>query len=572
MAARGSSVAYSRVVPPDSQSTRVQPDVAHATLSAGWRGDAARLALIFALALALRHPIADIPLERDEGEYAYIAQRWLLGEVPYLTNFDQKPPGVFVAYAVIESCIGTSIAAIHWAAQVYTLGTLLLLYWLGKRWFSPTVALLAGLLGAFLTADRSVYANAANTEIFMILPMVGAMLAAQLAVDRHSLWLSLLSGVLGGLAILFKQVAVFDVAYCALFLAFASQRRLLSVAMLVIGVAAPLLPVVAYFKGTGAWTQFYDCVIGYNLHYSGSMPLGSYWTNFRLTFDGKILPTTWPCYALALVGILGGLWVAVRDRSRNALRPYVVLVGWLLCSACGVAAGGYFREHYFLQTVPMISLLAALGAATLGRLVPAAGSWTGLCITAAAIVVGVLAGSDYYLRGTPDHKCRLLYGPNPFPESIEVARFIADHSEPDDSVFIYGSEPQVYYYARRKCASRYIFVYPLLRAFPDTRARQLAVLEELRHSPPRFLIGVKVRFSLLEERGAPQDLAQGLITLQKESYDLVAVVPLPTQANLTQSQSPLRLLSGEALKQLRTPGVLLALWERRDQSATGPGT
>src|SRR5262249_42370580 len=66
-------------------------------LVATWRGELLGLLLISGLALMLRWPIAAIPLERDEGEYAYIAQRWLAGEVPYKGSFDQKPPGVFAA-------------------------------------------------------------------------------------------------------------------------------------------------------------------------------------------------------------------------------------------------------------------------------------------------------------------------------------------------------------------------------------------------------------------------------------------------------------------------------------------
>src|SRR5438105_4217292 len=63
------------------------------------------LAVVFAVACLMRWPVAAIPLERDEGEYAYIGQRWLLGGVPYRDSFDQKPPGTFMAYALIERLI-----------------------------------------------------------------------------------------------------------------------------------------------------------------------------------------------------------------------------------------------------------------------------------------------------------------------------------------------------------------------------------------------------------------------------------------------------------------------------------
>ena len=46
---------------------------------------------------ALRTPLLAVPLERDEGEYAYIAQRMLAAELPYRDAFDQKPPGVFAS-------------------------------------------------------------------------------------------------------------------------------------------------------------------------------------------------------------------------------------------------------------------------------------------------------------------------------------------------------------------------------------------------------------------------------------------------------------------------------------------
>ena len=57
----------------------------------------ALLALII-LTAALHLPLLDIPLERDEGEYAYIAWRLGHNELPYRDWVDQKPPAVFYLY------------------------------------------------------------------------------------------------------------------------------------------------------------------------------------------------------------------------------------------------------------------------------------------------------------------------------------------------------------------------------------------------------------------------------------------------------------------------------------------
>ncbi len=83
---------------------------------------AAALIAVFAL---LRAPYVSVPLERDEGEYAYIAQRLLEGDVPYRDAFDQKPPGVFLAYAMAFVSFGQSIESIHWLLYLWTAATAL---------------------------------------------------------------------------------------------------------------------------------------------------------------------------------------------------------------------------------------------------------------------------------------------------------------------------------------------------------------------------------------------------------------------------------------------------------------
>lgn len=47
------------------------------------------LLLALLATIALRWPLLEVPLERDEGEYAYIAWRISEGDVPYLDAFDQ---------------------------------------------------------------------------------------------------------------------------------------------------------------------------------------------------------------------------------------------------------------------------------------------------------------------------------------------------------------------------------------------------------------------------------------------------------------------------------------------------
>jgi 4-amino-4-deoxy-L-arabinose transferase-like glycosyltransferase len=490
--------------------------------SRAWR-TLAELAAVFAVALLLRIPIAAIPLERDEGEYAYIGQRWVLGEVPYKTSFDQKPPGVFAAYAVIEALIGTSPAALHWGTQLYTLGTLALLFVLGRLLFSPTVGLLAALFAAFLTADKGVLGNAANTEIFMLLPLTAAMLTTLRAVQEDSPTWALSTGVLCWAALLCKQAALFDVVFYLGVLVWLGRRRWALARALIVGLVVGMLPVLVYFATAGAWKDFVDCTVGYNVSYARDQALAEYprafWNKFSV-----ILETAGPVYALAVAGVVGG-WL-LPPREGRVARPGRLVAVWLAFSCVGVTTGGYFREHYFMQIIPALAVLAAVGAATLAGLLPSRWPRAVLpwAVAAAVIAYAVVAAPRYWLPGSPDEKSRLLYLSNPFPESAEVARYVAELSDPADPIFVFGSEPQIYYYARRKCASRYIFMYPLTMALRNTRDRQRACLEDLYNHPPRFIIRVDSGPSFLWHDHHPPYLERGLGELLENAYQWVAAV------------------------------------------------
>lgn len=555
------------------------------------RAGRAALALLGVLALAviLRAPIAAIPLERDEGEYAYIAQRWLAGEVPYKQAFDQKPPGVFVAYAVILRALGESPAAIHWGAQVVTLGTLLLLFAAGRALATPAVGLSAAALLAFFSADHSMLGNAANTETFMLLPLVAAFVAAlraSAAVEtaRGAARWSLAAGIASGLALTLKQVALPNLLFCLAYVAWRPRGRLARAALFLAGAAAALAPVLLYFRLAGAWSEFVDCVIGHNLRYASRLPVSAYtislWNGLR-----PILAVAWPVALLAALPAIRRVLdppppEAPADPLWRSWRPAAL---WGLASFAGVATGGYFRPHYFLQAAPAVALLAGLGAASIPlpararRLAagPAArpAALLPIGLTSLALLHGVLVSAWYYGPGDPDAKARRLYGANPFPESRDAARFLAARARPGDEVFILGSEPQILFYARLRSASRYIFVYPLFTPFPDTPARQRAALQEVRARRPRFVVAAFIPTSFLRAPDSPAELIDGTRALLDAEYEVVA-------ATAYVSDTETRLVSDEVVRATwkdhpiwyDTPvWASLAIWERRP-AGRGDGT
>jgi hypothetical protein len=94
------------------------------------------VALVIVFVALIRLRLLQIPLERDEGEYAYAGQLILQGIPPYQIAFNMKFPGTYAAYAAIMAIFGQNAGGIHLGFLLINAGTIVLVYLLGKRVFS----------------------------------------------------------------------------------------------------------------------------------------------------------------------------------------------------------------------------------------------------------------------------------------------------------------------------------------------------------------------------------------------------------------------------------------------------
>src|SRR6266513_5718382 len=89
--------------------------------------------LILAGAFVIRWRLRECPLERDEGEYAYIGRLILEGVPPYGVTGTHKFPGAYLAYAAIMGVFGQTIPGIHLGMLVVNLANTFLVFLLGRR-------------------------------------------------------------------------------------------------------------------------------------------------------------------------------------------------------------------------------------------------------------------------------------------------------------------------------------------------------------------------------------------------------------------------------------------------------
>ncbi len=72
-----------------------------------------------------------------------------------------------------------------------------------------------------------------------------------------------------------------------------------------------------------------------------------------------------------------------------------------------------------------------------------------------------------------------------------------EHTGPDDTIAVLGSEPQVYFYAQRHSATGYIYTYSLMEPQKYAQQMQQEMMREIESARPKYLISVAMSYSWL---------------------------------------------------------------------------
>src|SRR5579884_4028354 len=128
----------------------------------------ALLVVVLLLTCAARIHLRNIPLERDEGEYAYAGQLMLQGIPPYKLTYNMKLPGTYAAYAAILAVFGQTPAGIHLGLMLVNLSTIVVVFLLALRLFGSLAAIVAATSYAMLSISPSVLGFAGHATHFVV--------------------------------------------------------------------------------------------------------------------------------------------------------------------------------------------------------------------------------------------------------------------------------------------------------------------------------------------------------------------------------------------------------------------
>jgi len=434
------------------------------------------LLLIFSLQIALRLPYLNEPLERDEGAYAYVAQRILAGELPYRDAYDNKPPGVYYIYAGVFKVFGDTFSVLRNFTLFFSLLITLSVFAVGYLIWGGAGGLISAFLYALFSGGPYVQGTSANTETFMVFPLILALFFFMLAVKKPADKLNLLiAGFFSGMALMIKQAAVFNFLALLLFSFVLPGQdlkgRVKSGMVLFLGFMIAPVVFLLYFWLKGALPDLLKAAILDNLNFVGGRAWHWSYVPTILLRENSIL---W------ILAISSAVYIFCQDRKFELL----VLAGWAIFSLAGVFAGKSFFGHYFIQVIPGLAILSSYAITRFFDKPPDFLSRSIIYLSFFVLMLIILSFQIDFLLSSPDEISLKKYGIPNFVIAKPVADYIKSNTRPEDSIYVWGAEGEIYFYARRKSASKYFYYYQLEKS----EQLRLWLMEDLRRNEPKYLI------------------------------------------------------------------------------------
>jgi len=189
-------------------------------------------------------------------------------------------------------------------------------------------------------------------------------------------------------------------------------------------------------------------------------------------------------------------------RDRKSQRLFLGLL--LIFSFLVTVPGFYFRRHYFIPMAPAIGMLTGFLLEYLDQKICFAFPHIRrvLALAMAVLVIHVLIEKkEFFFQGDLEQLCHSLYQGEAFAEAVPVARYLEANSGKDDRILVFGSEPEIYFYAKRKSATGYIYMYDLAFSHPYKQKMQMEMMREVEKNKPKFMVAVSNPSSWLAQPG-----------------------------------------------------------------------
>jgi 4-amino-4-deoxy-L-arabinose transferase-like glycosyltransferase len=408
------------------------------------------LLAILALSTLLRLAFLHEPFDRDEGQYATIAQAILRGGLPYRDAIEIKPPGAFYLYALAVGLFGATTEAVRIFTALYAMLTVIAVYGVARHISGARAGLCATLIyGIFSTVPR--LQGNCNTEVFLVLPMTAGVWCFLKAFESKKRSYLSWVGLCAALAMLIKPVALPVLALEFLLIPFFRsgtgrwKDSALDLAAFLLPIAACAMATIAYFSLRGGLDDFLYWTVEFPRRYKDA----------EIFSTPTLAAVAWHLRSVlvvpALLGIPAALWLAATKRTIPGVLPLLLI----LAVSWAIALPGKNFPHYFILVIPFLAIPGGVGLVFITRM-PRVPACLALLVVCGACVFSVWKNYKFYTVYSPEQVMSTIYGYITFVDSVRVARYLREHTRPDDYIFQWGFEPELYFLADRRCPNPYL--------------------------------------------------------------------------------------------------------------------
>ena len=255
-----------------------------------------------------------------------------------------------------------------------------------------------------------------------------------------------------------------------------------------LGMVLPFVLVSIFLAWAGVFSKFWFWTFSYAGSYATSESLSGGAARLLAYFQKKFVIYA-GFFLLTVLGLAAaGLNKAIRRQTVFALALFVF-------SFLGTAIGLYFREHYFILSLPAFAILAGLAVASLQETLSTGAGAKYLRMIPLLLFAGVLGWNiflqrQFFFQLPAVQESQNIYFAEPFVQAPAVADYIREHSPPNARLAVLGSEPEIYFYSRRHSATGYLYAYALMEPQPFALKMQREMIAEIESNQPEYLVWV----------------------------------------------------------------------------------
>lgn len=424
----------------------------------------------------------------DEGIYLTVGEGIKHGLVLYKEIFDHKPPFIYLLAAISGSLFWFKLILLLW--QTITV----ILFWKFTAIFvsnssinnkdNNKAIILSTIFFSLFTTLPILEGNIVNAELLMMLPII---LGLSLVFKRQEHMISIFwGGIIFSFAILLKIPSIFEVGALIsywLMTSFGNKKAFISslkkTFLLLIGILIPIFITIIYFYTKGALSEYLQAGLLQNLDYIKTWQTQPIKGNFH---EGLIFRSE----VVALVFML--IFTLKKYFDKTTLFVSI----WFLLSIYASLLSGRPYPHYLIQTIAPLSLI-------LITLVFAKEKYRFLTVPFLIIFSSAIVFYKFshyqtlpyyqnfisFILKQQSWESYLVNFDQRTPRTYKLAKYLVEHTQSQERIFIWGTEPELYALSRRLPPVKFTTSFHIVDF-----SGQKETLESLYKTPPSYILRV----------------------------------------------------------------------------------